>query len=187
MKWCNSMHIRLCKYLKLRCSERLKQGGVIWNVWHLAGVHTPRRTLSLTWGDARWQNAICTFSHLILFFSSSPSLSSFFLCHAKFLLISIQSVFPLDPLHVFLSVLLSGTLFLLPESLFRSLFYLTCHLSLSLSLSLQPPGAAWTGTEHEDIQLHAKTPPDTPHFLCNSPRTLNPSPPAFHPLSPSPL
>ena len=136
MKWCNSMHIRLCKYLKLRCSERLKQGGVIWNVWHLAGVHTPRRTLSLTWGDARWQNAICTFSHLILFFSSSPSLSSFFLCHAKFLLISIQSVFPFDPLHVFLSVLLSGTLFLLPESLFRSLFYLTCRLSLSLSLSL---------------------------------------------------
>lgn len=131
--------------------------------WHhlkrltLAGVHASRCTLSLTWGDA-WQNAICTFSHLILVFSS---FSVFFLslpCHISPHLFSI--CFPLIPLHVFLSVLLSGTLFLLPESLFHSHLFLTCRLYLSISLSLS--AAAWCSVNRDWAWRYSTTRQDSP-------------------------
>lgn len=45
-----------------------------------------------------------------------------------------------------------------------------------LSLSLQPPGAVWTGTKHEDTKLYTKTPGHSP-----LPPSLRPL--AFHLLS----
>lgn len=68
-----------------------------------------------------------------------------------------SSLFHLLPLispHACLSVLLNADHFRLSLNL--------SNLVIPLSVCWQPPGAAWAGTEHEDIQPHAKTPGQPP-------------------------
>lgn len=138
----------------------------------------------MTWGDAR-QTAICTFflsnSHFLsisphpALCSSHSSPSSFFLCPAKFLLITIQSASPHSLSRLSVCTPLWGSFSF--QSLFVS--FLTCQPSLSVCSRLVQceQGLSMKIFNYRPRLL------DTPHLLFNSPPSLKPLPPAFHPLS----
>lgn len=137
--------------------------------------------LSVTWGDA-WQTTFVLFLLHLLFTSSVMCLSLPCQISPHLYLICFLSFH-----HVYLPVFLFLDHFLL--SLYISnLFHTFSHpLLLSPSVCLQPPGAAWTGPEHEDIQLHAKTPRHSPLPLTFPLDLKIVCPLRFNPQTPSPL
>lgn len=111
-----------------------------------------------------------------LFVSLSPPSHSVVFLNLPSLPTFSSSAFNLLPFilsHVFLHSP-SGAYFISLSLNFSSIV-----ITLSLPFFfLQPPGAVWTGTEHEDIQLHIKNPGLS---SCVSPALTHPHP---HPSSP---
>lgn len=113
-----------------------------------------RRVADCQWPS--WYLADCLFYCLVITFLSISLLGAL-----------LSSTPVLLPSH-FHSIYFFAHSPLSRHAFFKNSFLSNLFLTRHPSFYFQPSGAAWTGTEHEDIRLHAKT-PDTPHFFNSFP------------------